>query len=156
MRRSSCGSWRVRRVDSSTQTYFNASVHLSPLCWADIFRTDDGASTQIHKVVMYISCWVGPLCSPYSSQAWMKHSYRRPYLHIKRISQLNLVEEMTASVSCLGAAVAMAFSDGWLFDTELQSQAVFFWGSWKYLLRSWELRMRELLLGNNRKAFPGN
>lgn len=51
-----------------------------------------------------------------------------PYLHRKRTSQLNLVEEITAFVSCLSAAIATSFSDVWLFDTALQKQELFFRG----------------------------
>lgn len=36
------------------------------------------------KVVMYISCLVGPLRTLYLSQASMKHSYSKSHLHIKQ------------------------------------------------------------------------
>lgn len=97
-----------------------------------------------HKVVMYISCSVDPCCS----QAWMKHLYRRPYLHRKRTSQLNLVEEITAFVSCFSTAIATSFSDVWLFDTALQKQELVFRGhgrisskaeSWEWGNTSWEI-----------------
>lgn len=41
-------------------------------------------STHTHKVVMYISCLVGPLRTLYLSQALMKHSYSKSHLHIKQ------------------------------------------------------------------------
>ncbi len=152
---------------SHTHAHTHALINLQyPLTDMQLTHTHTHLHTQTHTHtcdVYFMLCWPS-LCTLYLSQAWMKHSYSSPNLHIKQFTKAKFGFLFRSSAAA--AAMLLLSSKALTVWHNIIEQHWFFWAHKVsfFLLKCKErllltiqkrqkLRQRWMLLGEKSETF---